>query len=94
VELVMDNRIHTISYKLHGREEQRVRGVGRFNTLKFSGTLIQGETFNAKSLIFFWVTDDENRIPVYLEVPIKVGSVRVRISNWENLRFPLTSLKK
>jgi hypothetical protein len=94
VQLVMDNEVHTISYKLHGREEQRLRGIGRFNTLKFSGTLIEGETFNAKSQIFFWVTDDENRIPVYMELPIKVGSIRVRIKDWQNLKFPLTSLRK
>jgi hypothetical protein len=94
VELVMDNEIHTISYRLHGREEQRLRGIGRFNTLKFSGTLIEGETFNAKSQIFFWVTDDENRIPVYMELPIKVGSIRVRLKDWNNLKFQMTSLKK
>jgi hypothetical protein len=94
VLLVLDNKIHTINYNLRGREEQRVRGVGRFNTLKFTGTLIEGETFTGKEQITFWVTDDENRIPVYIEVPIIVGSLRARINTWDNLKYPLSSIKK
>ena len=91
VQLVIDNEVHTLSYRLHGREEQRVRGVGRFNTLKFSASVIEGSVFSGKDQIFFWVTDDENRIPVYMEVPIRVGSIRARINSWENLKFPLHS---
>ncbi len=93
VRLAMDDQVYTISYKLHGREVQRVKGVGKFNTLKFSGTLIEGEVFKGDEQIFFWVTDDENRIPVYIEVPIIVGSLRARISQWENLKFPLSGKK-
>ena len=91
VELVMDDAVYTIRYKLHGREQQRVRGRGTFNTLKFSASLIEGEVFSSKDQIFFWVTDDRNRIPIYMEVPIRVGSLRVRINTWENLKFPLRS---
>jgi hypothetical protein len=93
VQLVMDDEVYTINYKLHGREEQRVKGVGKFNTLKFSGTVIKGNVFTGKEQIFFWVTDDENHVPVYLEVPIIVGSIRARIKNWEKLKFPLNSKK-
>ncbi|MCL2028475.1 MAG: DUF3108 domain-containing protein [Bacteroidales bacterium] len=94
VQLVMDDKAYTIDYKFHGKQEQRVRGVGNFNTMKFTGTLIEGETFSGNEQITFWVTNDENRIPVYMEVPIRVGSIRVRIKNWENLKFPMTALKK
>jgi len=91
VQLVMDNEVFNISYKLHGREEQKVKGVGKFSTLKFSGTLIAGSVFTGKEQVFFWVTDDENRVPVYVEAPIKIGSIRVRIQSWENLKYPMKS---
>jgi hypothetical protein len=91
VNLAMDDKVYTINYKLHGREKQKVKGIGKFNTLKFSATLIEGEVFTGEEQIFFWVTDDENRIPVYIEIPIIVGSIRARISKWENLKFPLDS---
>jgi hypothetical protein len=94
VDLALDDKVYLINYKLHGREELRVKSIGKFNTLKFSATLIEGEVFTGSEQIFFWVTDDENRVPVYIEVPIKWGSLSVRISKWENLKYPLTSLKK
>ena len=93
VDLIIDDQAYAISYRLHGREQQRVRGRGTFNTLKFSASVVEGEVFSGKEQIFFWVTDDDNRIPVYMEVPIRIGSLRVRINTWENLKFPLQSKK-
>ncbi len=91
VQLAMDNKVYNINYKLYGAEEVKVKGVGKFRTLKFSGSLIAGSVFTGKEQVFFWVTDDENRVPVYVEAPIKVGSIRARIKSWENLKYPMKS---
>ncbi|MDR1226723.1 MAG: DUF3108 domain-containing protein [Prevotellaceae bacterium] len=89
VELAMDDAIYHITYKLHGAETVKVKGVGKFKALKFSASLIAGSVFTGKEQVFFWVTDDENRVPVYVEAPIKIGSIRARIKGWENLRHEL-----
>ena len=39
-----------------------------------------------------WVTDDENHIPVRIETPIIIGSIKVDLDAYENLRHPLSSL--
>jgi hypothetical protein len=91
VQLVMDNEQYNITYMLHGREEVKVKDAGKFRALKFSATLIAGSVFTGKEQVYFWVTDDENRVPVYIEAPIKVGSIRARIKSWENLKHPLKS---
>jgi hypothetical protein len=39
-----------------------------------------------------WVTDDENHIPVRIETPIIVGSIKVDMVGFENLRYPLNAL--
>jgi hypothetical protein len=41
-----------------------------------------------------WVSDDANRIPVRVESPISVGSVKVDMMGYRNLRYPLTSLRR
>ena len=41
-----------------------------------------------------WVSDDPNHIVVRAESPIAVGSVKVDMMSYRNLRYPLTSLKK
>ncbi len=39
-----------------------------------------------------WISDDANHIPVRVESPISVGSVKVDMMDFQNRRTPLTSL--
>jgi hypothetical protein len=39
-----------------------------------------------------WVSDDPNHIALRVESPITVGSVKVDMSYYHNLRYPLSSL--
>jgi hypothetical protein len=41
-----------------------------------------------------WVTNDANRMPVRIESPIIVGSIKVDMMNYKNLRYPMTALRK
>jgi hypothetical protein len=91
VQLAMDSEVHDIRYKLHGAEKIHVKGVGDFRALKFSASLIAGHVFSGEEQVFFWVTDDENRVPIYIEAPVRVGSIRARIKAWEKLKCPLRS---
>ncbi|MFY8047100.1 MAG: DUF3108 domain-containing protein [Chitinophagaceae bacterium] len=38
-----------------------------------------------------WISDDRNHIPLRVESPITVGSVKVDMMGFNNLRYPLTS---
>jgi hypothetical protein len=40
------------------------------------------------------VTDDDNRIPVYIEAKILVGTVKAYLKEMKGLRNPLSSLVK
>ena len=35
--------------------------------------------------------DDENRLPVYFEAPIRVGVASGRLTGWSNLKYPFDS---
>ncbi len=39
-----------------------------------------------------WISDDANHIPVRVESPISVGSVKVDMMDFQNRRTPLSSL--
>jgi hypothetical protein len=41
-----------------------------------------------------WVTDDENHVPVRIESQILVGSIKVDMTGFKNLRYPLSVVKK
>jgi hypothetical protein len=90
-KIMLDNELTGIYVRYLGSEEKAIRKVGTFKTMKFSVKLVEGSVFSGGEDMFIWVTDDKNRIPVFIETPIRVGQVRVRISEWEGLRHPLSS---
>jgi hypothetical protein len=93
-KILLDNEIHEVFIRFKAREVKRVRGVGKFNTIKFTGSLVAGDVFEGGEDLQIWVTDDKNRIPVWIESPIIVGTVKARLVNYEGLRHPLKSLIK
>lgn len=91
VSLALDNEIYTVIYRYQGKDQIDVKGLGRFKCLKFGVGLVKGSVFTGKEELTIWITDDDNRIPIYLESPIKVGTVRGRVIGMKNLKYPLTS---
>ena len=93
MDLVLEDTIRTIRYRLMGRENKNIRGTGKFRTLKFRCQLAtsSGESFEDGSEFTIWISDDRNRIPLYIESPIRVGSIRGRLIEWKNLKYPLDS---
>ena len=58
---------------------------------RFAAKAETGESFDDGSEFFIWISDDRNKIPIFFESPIRVGSVRAYISSYEGLRYPLES---
>lgn len=91
--ILLDNEVTNIYIRYHGKEKKKVKGIGKFDCLKFTGSLIAGSVFKGGEDLEIWVTDDENRIPVWIESPIIVGKIKVRLTNYENLKYKLSSKK-
>jgi hypothetical protein len=56
--------------------------------------MVRGTIFRGDEDVLVWVTDDENRIPVYIEAKILVGTVKAYLKDVKGVRNPLTSLLK
>ncbi|MCL2412889.1 MAG: DUF3108 domain-containing protein [Bacteroidales bacterium] len=93
LNMVLRNSIRQTNYTFLGREVLNISGVGRFNTLKFSVMLVTSddETFQDGSRFYIWISDDLNRIPLQIQSPIRVGSIRIRLTGHSGLKHPLTS---
>jgi len=92
LKIVLDNELTDVYLRYKGKEERKVRGVGRFKTLKFTGSLIAGDVFQGGEDLVIWVSDDENRIPLWIEAPIIVGKIKARLVGYKGLKYPLSSL--
>ena len=89
--MVLDNEVYNLYIKYLGREVIKTR-YGTFNAIKFRPLLVKGTIFSGGEKMTVWVTDDANHIPLRIESPIVVGSIKVDMMGYKNLRYPLTSL--
>ena len=91
-----EDTVRLLHYRYLGRETKKIRNMGRFRTLKFNCQLgsSQGFSFTDGSVFTIWISDDENKIPLYIESPVRVGSINAYISGYKGLKYPMTSLVK
>lgn len=89
-KLFLDNQVYDMYIRYLGKETIKTR-YGRFRCIKFKPLLLKGSIFEGGEKMTVWVSDDANRLPVRIESPITVGSVKVDMMMYRNLRHPLTS---
>lgn len=89
--MFMDNEVFNLYIRYLGKETVKTK-YGTFKTIKFKPLLVKGTMFEGGEKMTVWVSDDRNKIPVRIESPIVVGSVKVDMMGYKNLRYPLTSL--
>ncbi|WP_165929665.1 DUF3108 domain-containing protein [Pseudocnuella soli] len=90
--MYLDNEVHNMHIRYMGKERIKTR-YGTFRAIKLKPLLLKGETFNGGEDMTIWVTDDANHIPVRIESPLTVGSVKVDLMGYQNLKHPFTALE-
>lgn len=92
INIFLDREQYDLSVKYLGKEERtKVKGMGRYNTLKFSPQVIAGEVFKDGDEMTVWVSDDQNKIPVLIESPVTVGSVKAVLKDYSGLKYDFTA---
>ncbi|MCB0657578.1 MAG: DUF3108 domain-containing protein [Saprospiraceae bacterium] len=69
-------------------EEKRVKGQGKAETHHLSPQLVSGSVFKEGDRMEIWVSADANHIPLLIESPVSVGSIKAVIKSWSNLKYP------
>jgi hypothetical protein len=90
-KMFLDDKVYNLSIKYLGREKTETRW-GTFNAFKISPSLIAGTIFKGGDEMIVWMGDDPNHLPVRIQSPIIVGSVKVDLVDVTGLRAPLNSL--
>lgn len=87
----MDNEVWPLKIKYKGKEDIRIR-KGKFRCHKFTPVVQKGKYFKSEEDVQVWITDDENRIPIYVKAKIKVGTVKLHLVEWKNLKHSLAKI--
>ncbi|MEG2061655.1 MAG: DUF3108 domain-containing protein [Alistipes sp.] len=96
LQMVLQDTIRHLKYRYVGREVKKIRSMGKYRALKFDCQLgtTEGFSFTDGTTFTLWISDDDNKIPLYIESPVRIGSINAYISGYKGLKYPLTSLIK
>jgi hypothetical protein len=89
--MFLDDKVYNIYIRYMGKETVETK-YGKFRAIKFVPLLIQGTMFQGGEKMTVWVSDDGNKVPLRIDSPISVGSVKVDMVDYKNLRYPFSSL--
>lgn len=95
IKIFMDKEVWPLHVLYKGKEERKkIKGKGKFKTIKFSPEVIAGDVFNNGAEMDVWITDDKNKIPLLIESPVSVGSVKAVLKEYKGLRYDMTAKVK
>jgi hypothetical protein len=89
--IFLDEEVHPIEVTYDGKEKKKVKDLGKFNTIRVIPDLVAGEVFKEGDKMKIWVSDDANKLPLLIESPVSVGSVKAVLKSYSGLRHPLSA---
>ncbi len=81
----MDNETWTLKVKYVGTENISIR-KGKYKCWKFVPVVQTGRYFKSEEDVQFWVSADENKIPLMVKAKIPVGVVKLHLVEWSGLK--------
>ncbi len=90
-EMFLDDKVYPLYIKYLGKEKIETK-KGTFNAIKIVPLLIEGTMFKGGEGMAVWVSDDKNHLPLRVNSPIIVGSIKADLMEYENLRNPFDAL--
>ena len=89
--MFLGDKIYNLYIHYIGKEVIKTR-YGKFNTIKLKPLVIKEGVFTDGEKMTVWISDDNNHIPVRIESPVSVGSIKIDLVQYENLKYTLTAL--
>ncbi len=90
-DMFLDDEVYHLYIRYMGKEKVKTR-YGKFRAIKFKPLLIKGTIFEGGENMTAWLSDDPNHLLLRVESSIAVGSIKVDMMGYKNLRYPLSSL--
>ena len=89
-DIFLDDEVYHMYIRYMGKEKVRTR-FGKYNAIKIKPLLLKGTIFEGGENMNAWLSDDPNHVLLRVESPISVGSIKVDLMKYSNLRYPLSS---
>ncbi len=89
VKIFLDREIWPLNVQYKGRNSNlKLHGQsGQYNSIKFKTQVVAGNVFKENTSMSVYVSDDSNRIPLLIESPVSVGSIKAVLKNYKGLKY-------
>ncbi len=95
VEIFMDGEAWPLNVAFLGKQtNKKIHGLGRFDAIQFRPETIAGEVFSEGTHMDIWVSADANKVPLLIESPVSVGSVKAVLKSYKGLRHEFSAKRK
>jgi len=91
LDMFFDKEVYPVNIKYAGRETKDIKGLGDYKTIKMVPDLVSGNVFKDGDKMTIWVSDDRNKIPLLIESPVSVGSIKAVLKSYSGLKHDLSS---
>jgi hypothetical protein len=93
IPYVFEDSLFSTTLLYQGVEDVKIE-LGTFNCLVFKPKVLVGTVFGEAYPLTIYITNDQNRIPIYAKSSILIGNVKFELLSYANLKNALTSKKK
>ena len=90
--IFLDDDKYNIGFKYEGKKVKKVKKLGKFETIVLKPQLVKGYVFEEDTEMTIYATTDGNKLPLMIESPVSVGSVKAVLKSYDNLLYPLEEL--
>lgn len=84
INSIVDKEIWPLKIRYVGKDVIKTE-LGKFKCLKFRPIVQKGRIFKREDDLNVWISDDENRVPLRAQAKLLIGSVKLDITNTQNL---------
>lgn len=92
MDVFFDKELFQLSLIYEGEQKKKIKNLGKCKVKQFSPTLITGNVFTEDAKMHIYVSDDKIKIPLLIESPITVGSVKAILSEYNGLKYPIEAI--
>lgn len=85
IDIYLDNKVYNLNFTYLGKETIST-DLGKVKCIKLRPKLVVDRVFKSSNDMTVWISDDKNHIPIRVQSAIKVGSLKVDITKYENLK--------
>ncbi len=91
VEVFLDNEFYNLSIVYKGKATVDTE-FGKIRCLKVIPKVLSGRVFKDEEALIVYVSDDENKIPVLIETPLSMGSIKAILIDYKHLKNDMISI--